>query len=148
MNSKLINSRIYLLVLPLIVLFVFNGKKYDAAVIDRINIPVRVCIQGEDCGAPLISASDMLVDSKGTKLYAGCIACHGTGGEGGIGPSFTGRSVDYISAALIQYKNNVKFLLFFNSSVQFKYSKKMSAIWFIAFHIERTNMELKKIVYV
>ena len=105
MNRKLINSRIYLLVLPLIVLFVFNGKKYDAAVIDRINIPVRVCIQGEDCGAPLISASDMLVDSKGTKLYAGCIACHGTGGEGGIGPSFTGRSVDYISAALIQYKN-------------------------------------------
>ena len=105
MNSKLINSRIYLLVLPLIVLFVFNGKKYDATVIDRINIPVRVCIQGEDCGAPLISASDMLVDSKGTKLYAGCIACHGTGGEGGIGPSFTGRSVDYISAALIQYKN-------------------------------------------
>ena len=82
MNRKLINSRIYLLVLPLIVLFVFNGKKYDAAVIDRINIPVRVCIQGEDCGAPLISASDMLVDSKGTKLYAGCIACHGTGGEG------------------------------------------------------------------
>lgn len=105
MNRKLINSRIYLLVLPLIVLFVFNGKKYDAAVIDRINIPVRVCIQGEDCGAPLISASDMLVDSKGTKLYAGCIACHGTGGEGGIGPSFSGRSVDYISAALIQYKN-------------------------------------------
>ena len=105
MNRKLINSRIYLLVLPLIVLFVFNGKKYDAAVIDRINIPVRVCIQGEDCVAPLISASDMLVDSKGTKLYAGCIACHGTGGEGGIGPSFTGRSVDYISAALIQYKN-------------------------------------------
>ena len=105
MNRKLINSRIYLLVLPLIVLFVFNGKKYDAAVIDRIIITVRVCIQGEDCGAPLISASDMLVDSKGTKLYAGCIACHGTGGEGGIGPSFTGRSVDYISAALIQYKN-------------------------------------------
>ena len=105
MNRKFINSRIYLLVLPLIVLFVFNGKKYDAAVIDRINIPVRVCIQGEDCGAPLISASDMLVDSKGTKLYAGCIACHGTGGEGGIGPSFTERSVDYISAALIQYKN-------------------------------------------
>ena len=105
MNSKLINSIIYLLVLPLIVLFVFNGKKYDADVIDRINITLRVCIQGEDCGAPLISASDMLVDSKGTKLYAGCIACHGTGGEGGIGPSFTGRSVDYISAALIQYKN-------------------------------------------
>ena len=31
--------------------------------------------------------------SKGSKLYAGCIACHGAKGEGGIGPSFKGSKV-------------------------------------------------------
>jgi cytochrome c553 len=44
-------------------------------------------------------------DSKVTKLYAGCIACHGVQGEGGIGPSFKGSKSEYIAAALVQYKN-------------------------------------------
>ena len=34
-----------------------------------------------------------------------CSACHGAKGEGGIGPSFKGRKSDYISTALVQYKN-------------------------------------------
>ena len=46
--------------------------------------------------------------SKGTKLYAGCIACHGAKGEGGIGPSFKGQKSDYIAAALNEYKNNIE----------------------------------------
>ena len=44
----------------------------------------------------------------GTKLYAGCIACHGAKGEGGIGPSFKGQKSDYIAAALNEYKRILK----------------------------------------
>jgi cytochrome c553 len=51
------------------------------------------------------AGADAGASSKVSKLYAGCIACHGAKGEGGIGPSFKGRKSDYISAALVQYKN-------------------------------------------
>ena len=96
----------YLIILPLCVLFLFNGKKYDDAVIERIHLDVNICIEGQDCGAVLAEAgADAGASSKVSKLYAGCIACHGAKGEGGIGPSFKGRKSDYISAALVQYKN-------------------------------------------
>ena len=96
----------YLIILPLCTLFLFNGKKYDDAVIERIHLDVNICIEGQDCGAVLAEAgADAGASSKVSKLYAGCIACHGAKGEGGIGPSFKGRKKDYISAALVQYKN-------------------------------------------
>lgn len=96
----------YLIILPLCTLFLFNGKKYDDAVIERIHLDVNICIEGQDCGAVLAEAgADAGASSKVSKLYAGCIACHGAKGEGGIGPSFKGRKSDYISAALVQYKN-------------------------------------------
>ena len=96
----------YLIILPLCALFLLNGKKYDDAVIKRIHLDVNICIEGQDCGAVLAEAgADAGASSKVSKLYAGCIACHGAKGEGGIGPSFKGRKSDYISAALVQYKN-------------------------------------------
>ena len=96
----------YLIILPLCTLFLFNGKKYDDAVIERIHLDVNICIEGQDCGAVLAEAgANAGASSKVSKLYAGCIACHGAKGEGGIGPSFKGRKSDYISAALVQYKN-------------------------------------------
>lgn len=95
----------YLLILPLCALFLFNGKKYDESVIERIHLNVNICIEGQDCGAVLVETAGSDSDSKVTKLYAGCIACHGAKGEGGIGPSFKGRKSDYISSALVQYKN-------------------------------------------
>ena len=96
----------YLIILPLCALFLFNGKKYDDAVIERIHLDVNICIEGQDCGAVLAEAgADTGASSKVSKLYAGCIACHGAKGEGGIGPSFKGRKSDYISTALVQYKN-------------------------------------------
>lgn len=43
-------------------------------------------------------------EELGRKAYAGCIACHGANGEGGIGPALAGQSAADISSKLIQYK--------------------------------------------
>jgi pseudoazurin len=52
-----IKKNIYLLVLPLCFLFIFNGKKYDDAVIARINVPVKICLEGQPCGKPTPATS-------------------------------------------------------------------------------------------
>jgi cytochrome c553 len=99
-------NKYYLYILPLCALFLFNGKKYDDSVIQRLSIKVNVCVEGQDCGSSAaIAQISSGTDSKVTKLYAGCIACHGVQGEGGIGPSFKGSKSEYIAAALVQYKN-------------------------------------------
>ena len=99
-------NKSYLLILPLCAIFLFNGKKYDDSVIERIQLNVNICVEGQDCGAVSAEASaDAGGSSTVSKLYASCIACHGAKGEGGIGPSFKGRKSDYISTALVQYKN-------------------------------------------
>lgn len=41
----------------------------------------------------------------GKKAYLGCIACHGAGGEGGIGPRLEGQSIADIAGKLSAYKN-------------------------------------------
>jgi cytochrome c553 len=41
----------------------------------------------------------------GKQAYAGCIACHGAKGEGGIGPALTGQQVSDIASKLVQYRN-------------------------------------------
>ena len=40
----------------------------------------------------------------GKALYAGCIACHGAQGSGGIGPTLAGKSHEYIMGRLMAYK--------------------------------------------
>jgi len=40
----------------------------------------------------------------GQAAYAGCIACHGAQGEGGIGPQLAGQSATEIADKLLQYK--------------------------------------------
>ena len=97
-------NKYYLYILPLCAIFLFNGKKYDESVIERIHLNVNICVEGQECGEVAMIA-DAGAASKGTKLYAGCIACHGAKGEGGIGPSFKGQKSDYIAAALNEYKN-------------------------------------------
>ena len=100
-------NKYYLYVLPLCAIFLFNGKKYDESVIDRIHLDVNICIEGQDCGAAAVSLYDVK-ESKGSKLYAGCIACHGAKGEGGIGPSLKGSKSDYIATSLNEYKNKIE----------------------------------------
>jgi cytochrome c553 len=40
----------------------------------------------------------------GKNYYAQCIACHGAGGEGGVGPQLSGQSVDYVADRLAAYR--------------------------------------------
>lgn len=40
-----------LILLPLCFLFLFNGKKYDEAVKERLFLPIKMCLEGEDCGS-------------------------------------------------------------------------------------------------
>lgn len=94
----------YLIVIFFFIFFIFNGKTYEESVIERISLPVEICVEGEECGIA-VNSSDKKEKPKGAKLYAGCVACHGAKGEGGIGPLLKGRSVDYLSEALYQYKN-------------------------------------------
>lgn len=100
-------NKYYLFILPLCAIFLFNGKKYDESVIERIHLNVNICIEGEECGE-VATIADSGAASKGTKLYAGCIACHGAKGGGGIGPSFKGQTSEYIASALNEYKNNIE----------------------------------------
>jgi len=44
----------------------------------------------------------------GEAKYAGCMACHGMKGEGGVGPALQGQSADYIRDRLIAYKKGEK----------------------------------------
>lgn len=41
----------------------------------------------------------------GQQAYVGCVACHGAGGEGGIGPMLAGQGASDIATALLQYRN-------------------------------------------
>ncbi len=101
-------NKYYLYVLPICAIFLFNGKKYDESVIERIHLEVSICLEGQECGAAVTVTKNDTQASKGTKLYAGCIACHGAKGEGGIGPSFKGSTSDYIATSLNEYKNKIE----------------------------------------
>ncbi|MEH6584366.1 MAG: c-type cytochrome [Halioglobus sp.] len=43
-------------------------------------------------------------EQLGETAYTGCIACHGTQGEGGIGPRLAGQAAEDIVVKLNQYK--------------------------------------------
>ena len=61
-------SRKFLLTLPLLVLILFNGKKYEEAVIERLSVPVKVCVEGQNCGnAVQASQSAVTVASAAVK---------------------------------------------------------------------------------
>ena len=89
MNKK---KKYLLLILPLTLIFLFNGKKYEDEVIKRIHIAANICVEGAECGAASVSSSTDTAGSASSKLYAGCVACHGAKGEGGVGPSLRGNN--------------------------------------------------------
>lgn len=45
-----------------------------------------------------------VAELPGKAKYAGCAACHGPNGGGGIGPMLAGQSAEYISGRLLAYK--------------------------------------------
>ena len=67
-------KNIYLVILPICFLFLFNGKKYDDSVIARIAVTVKICLEGQPCGnaAPASSiASASNVEVKKIELSEG-----------------------------------------------------------------------------
>jgi pseudoazurin len=67
-------SKTLLIVLPLCFLFLFNGKKYDEAVKERLFLPVKMCLEGEDCGTSsqaIQMASATQVEVKKVELSEG-----------------------------------------------------------------------------
>jgi len=44
-------------------------------------------------------------EELGKRAYLGCVACHGAGGEGGVGPAVVGQSATDIAQKLVQYRN-------------------------------------------
>ena len=67
-------NKTLLIVLPLCFLFLFNGKKYDEAVKERLFLPVKICLEGEDCGTSsqaIQMASATQVEVKKVKLSEG-----------------------------------------------------------------------------
>ena len=55
--------------------------------------------------AQALAKAEASPEELGKMGFAGCIACHGAGGEGGIGPQLAGQSVTDIAMKLTQYKN-------------------------------------------
>ena len=49
-----------------------------------------------------------VADLPGKALYAGCVACHGANGGGGIGPALAGKTHEYIMGRLMAYKAGEK----------------------------------------
>jgi cytochrome c553 len=43
-------------------------------------------------------------EELGQQAYAGCVACHGANGEGGVGPQLAGQSAADIADKLLRYK--------------------------------------------
>ena len=67
-------NKTLLIVLPLCFLFLFNGKKYDEAVKERLFLPVKMCLEGEDCGTlsqAIQMASATQVEVKKVELSEG-----------------------------------------------------------------------------
>ena len=44
-------------------------------------------------------------EELGKAAYVGCVACHGAGGDGGVGPQLAGQSATDIAGKLLRYKN-------------------------------------------
>jgi cytochrome c len=56
-------------------------------------------------GGTQVAAVEVL---PGETKYAACGACHGSNGEGGVGPALAGQSIEYIVGRLTQYKAGEK----------------------------------------
>jgi cytochrome c553 len=74
------------------------GDCYEQYVAERGNITDQQRAAAE-------AAASASPAELGRTAYAGCAACHGASGQGGIGPQLTGRSQDFIVDALTAYKN-------------------------------------------
>lgn len=59
----------------------------------------------EQARAQAEAAAAMNPVELGKAAFTACQSCHGTAGEGGVGPQLQGRDAAYITTALTAYKN-------------------------------------------
>ena len=74
-----------------------TGERYEEYV--RVHGTVVEQLQKQQAAA----AEDPFSSIRG--LWAGCAACHGQEGEGGVGPTLAGQSKNDIITKLTTYKN-------------------------------------------
>ena len=74
------------------------GECYEAYVAENGNILDQQRAAAE-------AAASASPAELGRTAYTGCAACHGAGGEGGVGPRLAGQAPDAIVQALTAYKN-------------------------------------------
>lgn len=108
------------LVLPVISL-VFAFVIFDIAY-SELDVKSRPSVHScsGDCYQAYVAANGTIVEQQraaaeaaasaspaelGRQTYASCQACHGAGGEGGIGPQLQGRDAAFVTQALTAYKN-------------------------------------------
>jgi len=88
-------NKYYLFIIPLCAVFLFNGKKYDESVIERIHLQVNVCLEGQECGQVAQTSSSKVSRSVDQIYVSGCAACHDAGVAGapvtGIASQWTNR---------------------------------------------------------
>ena len=106
------------LLIPLFALL-FTAVIMTTAMANR-NVPeqARVHTCDGECYEAYVAANGNILDQQraaaaaaaspaelGKTAYVGCTACHGAGGEGGVGPQLSGRDASYVTTALTAYKN-------------------------------------------
>ena len=67
-------SKKFLIMLPLCFLLLFNGKKYDQAVKERLQMPIKICLEGQECGnaaSASQSVTTVSVEMKKVELSEG-----------------------------------------------------------------------------
>lgn len=74
------------------------GECYDNYIAANGTVVEQAIAQAE-------AAAAMNPAELGKAAYAACSACHGTAGEGGVGPQLQGRDAAFIATALTAYKN-------------------------------------------
>lgn len=74
------------------------GECYETHVSANGTVVEQAIAQAE-------AAASMNPAELGKGAYPACAACHGTAGEGGVGPQLQGRDAAFITAALTAYKN-------------------------------------------
>ncbi|MBU2098204.1 MAG: c-type cytochrome [Gammaproteobacteria bacterium] len=75
-----------------------TGECYEAYVAANGNILDQQLAAAE-------AAASASPAELGKTAFVGCTACHGAGGEGGIGPALAGRDSAFVVTALTAYKN-------------------------------------------
>jgi cytochrome c553 len=112
--KALINTA--LVVLASVVIFVIARSTLEIQDRPQVNNCTGECYSAylaengtiaEQARAAREAASAASPADLGKALFVTCAACHGAGGEGGIGPQLNARDAAFVTDALNTYKSNV-----------------------------------------